>query len=187
MSGKTGRGSPPTSTRFRKGESGNPKGRPRRQRSSSPSAFDIIIDRVLTVNQGGRARELTVDEALQHKAYQEALAGSRSARREVLKMIRRREKALAAQQPPSSPVEVLIEGPDPANANEALLILEIASPDPAPDDVQGKYQHLLLEPWAVRAALRRRRRVRLGEEDLSEIRRCTRDAASLHWPEPSDR
>ena len=51
--------------------------------------------------QGGKAREVTVDEALQHKTYQQAIAGNRMASREVLKMIAKREKALAAKRVPN--------------------------------------------------------------------------------------
>ena len=40
---------------------------------------------------------MTVEEALQHRTYQDAIAGSRSARREVLKMIAKREQYLAAR------------------------------------------------------------------------------------------
>ena len=93
MSKKVGPKSPPISSRFQKGQSGNPKGRPRKAKlEKTGSAFDLVIDKTLTVTQGGVPREVTVDEALQHRTYQDAIAGNRSARREVLKMIAKREK-----------------------------------------------------------------------------------------------
>ena len=49
------------------------------------------------MTQGGVPREVTVEEALQHRTYQEAIAGNRAARREILKMIAKREQYLAAQ------------------------------------------------------------------------------------------
>ena len=83
---KVGPGHPPKSTRFRKGVSGNPHGRPRKERpADSTSAFGVVIDRKLTVTQDGKSREVTVEEALQHKTYQNAIAGNRSGQREVLK------------------------------------------------------------------------------------------------------
>ena len=84
MSGPTGRGNPPEASRFTKGRSGNPKGRPKRAGTPAASAFDILIDKVLTVSHGGEPREVTVEEALQHRTYQEAIAGNRSARRTIL-------------------------------------------------------------------------------------------------------
>ena len=86
------------STRFRKGQSGNPAGRPKARRPHI-SAFDIIFDKTLTVTQNGVVRDLTVDEALQIQTYQAALKGSRMAVRAVLKMIEKREVALAKLAP----------------------------------------------------------------------------------------
>ena len=79
-------------TRFVKGQSGNPGGRPKVRRPHV-SAFDIIFDKTLTVTLGGAERELSVDEALQLQTYQAALKGSRMAIRKVLKMIHKRELA----------------------------------------------------------------------------------------------
>ncbi len=107
-----GRKRPPAATRFRKGQSGNPAGRPKKAKAApQASAFDIVIDRTLAITQGGRQRDVTVDEALQHKTYQDAIDGSRAARCEVLRMIAKREKAIAARQPPAKSLELRCEGP----------------------------------------------------------------------------
>ena len=57
------------------------------------------------VTQNGKPREVTVEAALQHRTYQDALAGNRAAGREVLKMIAKREKWLAAKAPQQRRVE----------------------------------------------------------------------------------
>ena len=49
--------------------------------------------------QNGKPREVTVEEALQHRTYQDAIAGNRAAQREVLRMIDKREKWLASKRP----------------------------------------------------------------------------------------
>lgn len=177
---------PPASTRFRKGQSGNPRGRPKKQPKSRPSAFDVVIDRTLTIVQGGKPREVTVDEALRHKTYQDAIADNRAARREVLKMIAKREKAITKRAPTTSPVEVKKEGPDPSNTDEALLILGIACRDPRWDEPSGQREQLLLEPWAVKAALGRRGGSRLDREEIADAKHCTRAADTLSWPEPEE-
>lgn len=175
-----------SATRFTKGTSGNPAGRPRKVADPIPSAFDIIIDKTLTVTRGGVAREIGVEEALQHKTYQDAIAGSRLARREVLRMILKREKAKAAGRAKrNAPIEQIIEH-DTTSANDAMRLLGIISDDN--DDRYGsdEYERVLLEPWVVDAALGRRGRRNLARRQLDDIRRCTRDGKALNLPDPID-
>lgn len=54
-------------TRFRKGRSGNPKGRPRKIFEAEPSDFEIIFNRKIAVTVGGETSKLSVEEAL-HRA-----------------------------------------------------------------------------------------------------------------------
>lgn len=51
----------------------------------SASAFDVVLDRALSVMQNGKRREVTPEEALQHTTYRAAIKGDRAARREVLR------------------------------------------------------------------------------------------------------
>ena len=140
------------------------------------------MDRTLTVMQNGKPREVTVEEALQLRTYQNAIAGNRAARREVLRMIDRREKWRASKKPKQhQDRELLIELTDPRNADGALLLLGIAEPDTRWNDPHDKYEHLLLRPWAVQAALSRPGRRRLTAHE-TEIKRCTREPDTLCWP-----
>jgi hypothetical protein len=85
---------------FPKGRSGNLKGRPRGSRVATGSAFEVLLDRTLTVpDRGGGTREITVEEALQLRTYQDALAGKRMAMREVMKWIIKREAWLEKHEP----------------------------------------------------------------------------------------
>ena len=178
---RVGPGRPPKANRFRKGTSGNPKGRPKSRRASSISDFDIIMDRTLTVTQDGKPHEVTLEEALQHRTYEEAIKGNRASQREVLKMIAKREKWLAAKRPVSG-LNLLMETEDPDNANEALLLLGIAEPDTRWSDPTDKSQRLRLQPWAVQPALSRPGGRRLSAKDVAEIERSTCDAEMLRWP-----
>lgn len=170
---------------FRKGQSGNPGGRPKNASAPAVSPFDVIIEKTLTVTRGGIQREIPVEEALQHRTYQEALAGKRMAIREVLRWIVKRERWLSKNRPPVRPKVTWREvTPDPANADEALLLLGIARENPDRKNIKADRLQLLLEPWAVKAALRRRRGVRpLTRKDILDIRRCTRDDGTLKLPE----
>ena len=151
----------------------------------SGSAFDIVIDKTLSIVQNGRTREVTIEEALQHKTYQQAVAGNRPAGRAVMKMIARREASLAAAKPPPrASYTFVMEREDPDNADDAMLVLGIACLDPAWTEPK-KERRLLLEPWAVQAALGRRRSAPLDEKEVSEVRRSTHNADSLRWPRGS--
>ena len=170
------------SGRFQKGQSGNPAGRPKARRPHV-SAFDIVFDKTLTVTQQGIERELTVDEALQLKTYQAALKGSKMAVRAVLKMIEKREVALAAKAPKpeltkTSPFQHVH---DSDSADDAMRILGIASTytDGSGCWADGK---LKLETWATQAAISRPGRRVLSEQDIDTINRLTKDADALKWP-----
>ena len=174
MSGRT---STPHTGRFAKGASGNPKGRPRNAKATTASAFDIVIDRTLTVIQNGRSREITVDEALQQKAYHEAIAGSRMAQRAVMKMVEKRDAASTAKHPPRVSYEFAVEV-DCGTANAALVVLGIARAT----EISGA-PRLRLETWAVQAALDRRRRTGFTRKELDDARRDALDEQAVRWPE----
>jgi Family of unknown function (DUF5681) len=179
---------PPNPGWFPKGRSGNPQGRPRGSRVTTGSAFEVLVDKTLTVADRGGTREITLEEALQQRTYQDALAGKRMAMREVLKWIRKREAWLAKHASKAHKAMPLRISPDPDNANAALVLLGIAAPNPAREDWGADRAQLLLEPWAVQAALRRRRGgQRLTEQEVNEVRRSTRDADTLRWPRGTGR
>ncbi|QIG48392.1 hypothetical protein G5V57_12045 [Nordella sp. HKS 07] len=182
----------PSSNRgwFQKGQSGNPGGRPRQRPDGSNSAFDIIINRTLKASRNGVPQEITVEEALQQRTYQEALAGKRMAIREVMGWIQKREQWLAKNEPAREPkVSILYAAGDPDNADQALVLLGIAREVPELYPHKGDNRPpLRLESWAVKAALRRRRgATALTKKDIEEIRRCTHDDGTLKLPEGVDK
>ena len=173
---------------FPKGRSGNPGGRPTASRAPRLSAFDIVVEKTLIVVNHGIAREITVEEALQQQTYRDAVAGEGMAQREVLKWIAKREAWLEKHAPRASrPAITRRISPDPDNADAALLLLGITAANPRRAEFGKNRAQLLLEPWAVQAALRRRRGgQRLTDRERDEIRRCTRDADCLRWPRGTD-
>lgn len=142
------------------------------------------MEKTLSVAHQGGTREITMEEALQQRTYRDALAGKRMAQREVLKWIMKREAWLAKHQPKASrPIKIRHISPDPDNVDAALVLLGITAPDPKREDIGTERAQHLLEPWAVQMALRRRRGGnRLTDDQLDQIRGCTRDPDSLRWP-----
>jgi hypothetical protein len=184
MSGKSGSRKTPNPGWFGKGRSGNPGGRSTASPAPQSSAFEVLLEKTLTVTDRTGTREITVEEALQQQTYQRALAGVGMAVREVLKWIMKRDTWLAKNAPKASrPAITRRISPDPDNADAALLLLGIAAPNPARAEFDNDRAQLLLEPWAAQAALHRRRGgQRLTDRERDEIRRCTRDPDSLRWP-----
>lgn len=173
--------------RFVSGSSGNQKGRPRKPRERPASAFDVIVDRDLTIHRNGAPQQVSVEEALQHKTLQDALAGKRLAERQVLKWILKREEWQAKTYGNRSTQRVEFKQErSPKNAKQALELLGIVSREPGFDESDEYFPRQRLEPWAVQAALnRRRRQPPLPDRDLEEIKRCTRDADEIKWPKGS--
>jgi Family of unknown function (DUF5681) len=184
MSGKSGSSKTRNPGWFSKGSSPNPGGRPAASPAPQSSAFEVLVEKTLTVTDRTGTREITIEEALQRQTYERALNGDRMAARDVLKWITKRDAWLAKNGPKaSSPAITLRISPDPDNADAALLLLGIAAPNPARAEFGEDRAQLLLEPWAVQAALQRRRGgQRLTDDERDWIRRRTRDPDSLRWP-----
>ncbi|MEP0191785.1 MAG: DUF5681 domain-containing protein [Erythrobacter sp.] len=163
-------------TRFKPGQSGNPKGRPLKPRRPNVSAFEIVLDKRVTATVGGKERELTVEEVLQQQTLKGALAGKRMAIRKVLKMIEKREAALAKKNG-LGPRPIAIERAHSSNnANEAMRILGIAAPDP------GHPNRWKVNAWATQAALSRPGRSKFSQMDVEQIKFFTNASDTLGWP-----
>lgn len=174
---------PSRSTRFKPGRSGNPKGRPKRgSQSDTGSAFGELLGRHFPVRIDGYERQLTADEALVHRTYQDALAGDRMAIRTILNLIVEREATCTSST--RAPVKVVCLHPDPANIDHAMIILKIATQPEGRVRANGR-PYLELEPWAVQKALIRRN-YHLPERALKDLKENTRDPDSVVWPGGAD-
>jgi hypothetical protein len=76
--GKVGYKRPPKHHQFKKGCSGNPKGRPR-GRKSLPNALQEILDETVPVTVEGRPTRMSLKEALVSSAVKRALKGDKGA------------------------------------------------------------------------------------------------------------
>ena len=76
MNDKSRSGATPNRGWFRKGRSGNSRGRPTASRPSQASAFDVVVEKTLTVTHHGATREITMEEALRQGTYRDAVAGT---------------------------------------------------------------------------------------------------------------
>ena len=73
---EVGFGKPPRQTQFKKGQSGNPKGRPRGAKNMATLFTQALKERV-TVTENGRRRSISKQEALVKHLVNKALSGDR--------------------------------------------------------------------------------------------------------------
>ena len=78
-----GYGKPPKHTRFKKGQSGNPKGRPKKSRSRA-NLMDEELDQSITVKEGKNTVTMTKREAVLKQVVNKAVKGDHRAAKLVL-------------------------------------------------------------------------------------------------------
>lgn len=69
-----GYGRPPPQHRFKSGQSGNPRGRPKGVRSEA-DILNALLNKKITIQERGRTRQISVLEATYHRIAQNALKG----------------------------------------------------------------------------------------------------------------
>jgi hypothetical protein len=109
---KVGYKNPPKHSQFKKGQSGNPKGRPRRKKSPG-TALREALNETVTITENGRRHKVNKTEIIMKRAVNDAAKGDARARKEVFGMLSdllRLERERASQNrdaPPHSAVVVL--------------------------------------------------------------------------------
>ena len=166
---------PPASTRFGKGQSGNPKGRPRGKRSALP--HDALLSQSVTIREDGVERRVTAAEAFLLQMAKRGLEGDSAAARQALAAI---TEARAAR------------GPIAGEAVRKIIVqpVSVGSVDPAAR-VLGMMTRLdpyrptarsVIEPWLVQRALDRLGGRRLTTAEQREVVSATRMPRKVNWP-----
>ncbi len=170
-----GRGKPPAGTRFRKGQSGNPRGRPRGSKRQAP--YETVLGQMVTVREDGKTRHMTAAEAFLLHITRRGLEGDGAAARAAMAAI---EEARGRRSPGEDErITVIIwRCISPGTVNTAMLPLRMAvTLNPCRETART-----VIEPWLVEAALARlgKRRLTLGEQ--AAVWKTARTPWKVKWP-----
>lgn len=170
-----GYGKPPSVTRFRKGQSGNPRGRPRNRTRELP--YDGVLGQMVTIRENGQKRRVTAAEAFLLQLTQKGLAGDSGAARASLEAI---EAARASRGEEHATVRVIILKSIGSGAISILEKLKLARLKHPSDQKRVRWE---FNPWIVEAALKRMGERQLDREEQREVWRNTRTPEKVAWPE----
>lgn len=168
-----GYGRPPVSTRFRKGQSGNPRGRPRGRRNEPP--YEAVLGQMVTIREDGVERRVTAAEAFLLHMTKRGLEGDGAAARAAMAAI---EEARAVRKDGQVIHVFTTIYERQGSLTDALEPLRMARKlDRFRDTAR-----VVLEPWIVEAGLARlKRRLTLAEQEA--VVRATRTPGKVRWPD----
>jgi Family of unknown function (DUF5681) len=170
-----GYANPPLSTRFKKGQSGNIKGRPRGRKKTLP--YEAVLGQMVTIREDGLERKVTAAEAFLLQMTKRGLEGDGPAGRATMAAI---EEARAARGTDDEAIRVIIRRMiEPGSVNTALIALRMA----AKLDRYRPSARMALEPWLVELALARLGDRRLSREEQEKVVAATRTPKKVRWPE----
>jgi hypothetical protein len=170
--GGVGYGQPPRSTRFTKGRSGNPAGRPRGRHREAP--YEAVLGQMVTIRENGTERRVTAEEAFLLHLLKSGVEGNSVATRASLDAIEEAGKRKSLSCSPS----IVVVSVAPGSVTTALEALRMTKKL----DPYSETARIALEPWLVEAALVRLRR-RLKPADQRTVVKATRTPRKVRWPE----
>jgi hypothetical protein len=96
--GAVGYRQPPKSTRFKKGKSGNPKGRPRGSRGVSAVLRDVIRQKI-SVTENGKTRRVSALEVMLRRLANDAMRNDPRALKLILSLVDRYVQSSEVESP----------------------------------------------------------------------------------------
>lgn len=172
---EVGYGKPPRSTRFQKGRSGNPRGRPRGRKRNAP--YDSVLGRMVTVRENGAERRITAAEAFILQLTKRGLEGCSASARSSLASIEQARSFRSADNADRAHVVICHRIFDIGCVVEDLG-MAVRLNQHSEENVR-----LMLKPWIVEAAIARMTPGQLSLEQQRTVVASTRTPEKVRWPE----
>jgi hypothetical protein len=162
---------PPRASRFAKGRSGNPAGRPRGRHQEPP--YEAVLGQMVTIREDGIERRVTAADAFMLQLMKRGLEGDGTAARTCLAAIEEAKERHGVG--PRTITGFILVGM--GSLSLALELLRMATKlDPYRDTAR-----LALESWLVAAALARLDR-KFSPAEQRTIVNATRTPRKVRWP-----
>jgi hypothetical protein len=168
-----GYGHPPEATQFKKGKSGNPRGRPRNKHRKIP--YDDVLGQMVTIREDGRERRVTAAEAFLLHLTKRGLEGDSAAARASLAAIEGARESTRRDEPAIAFVTHYVS---PGSVGVTLDALGMA----VKLNRYSENAYYKLKPWIVQAALARLGDRQLTADEQQIIIEATRSPAQVEWP-----
>lgn len=170
-----GYGKPPVSTQFKKGQSGNPRGRPKNRHREIP--YDAVLGQMVTIREDGRERRVTAAEAFLLQLTQKGLVGDSAAARASLDAIEAARAARGVYEAKPFNLTVSIIG---MSIGVILDTLGLTFKRYPRDEKRVRRE---INPWVVELALARLGDRKLTLEEQREVFANTRTPHKVNWPD----
>lgn len=116
---QVGYGKPPKANQFKKGQSGNPKGRPK----TTPKLHDLVAReaaRLITVTEGGKQIKIPQLDMIIRRLFRDAMQGDRNAAKLILQFVQ------CLPEPE--------DGEEGISEHDFMLLKQLLAAPPAEDD-----------------------------------------------------
>jgi len=163
---------PPRNTRFAKGKSGNPAGRPRGRHKHAP--YEAVLGQMVTIREGASMRRVTAAEAFLLQLAKRGVEGDGAAARASLTLI---EQAMSGQRA-EEPLSIVLTSVAPGSVTSALEVLRMA----IKLDPYRETARMALEPWLVEVALARLPHP-LTAAEQRVVLKSARTPQKVRWPQ----
>jgi hypothetical protein len=171
---EVGYGKPPKATQFKKGLSGNSRGRPRNRHRQVP--YDALLGQMVTIREDGRERRVTAAEAFLLHLTKRGLDGDNAAARASLAAIESARRATRRDEPIIG--GIVCHYVSPGSVGPALDALGMA----VKLNRYSESASYKLKPWIVEAALARVDANRLTMEEQQVVLNRTHSPHKVKWP-----